>query len=1002
MHSLLARQFAKARRANGELDADKLSALVLETYESFDRDRKLLDRSSRLMEEELSQANQGLRTTTAQLHATVADRDRRFASLATNLNGIIFRARLTFPVTMEFMSEGANDILGIDAAEAAGKRPATFAMMRKEDLAPYTNAVAEAVRAKGCYEFEYKITRADGTERWLLERGYASEPDANGAYQFMDGLIFDVTDQHALREKLEQRERRFAAIAANFDGVIFRVRLDDRLSMEYVSAGSTKLWNREPDDVIGRRSPTIRLMRTEDASGYLQKVGAASLSGELYEAEYRLNMPDGQVKWVLERGRVSDRDAAGAPTHIDGFIVDVTEQRRLRDELRLREERLSSLAANIDGVLFRTRLGPPTIMEYYSPGIKKHIGRDAAELIGKPPIGIQLTHPDDVDRYKRTLDTALRDNRPYEIEFRIVLPSGQLKWVLEAGRTTAFDANGRPEIMEGMSIDMTARKEAEKALADARDAAEAANRAKSEFLAMMSHEIRTPMNGVLGMTSVLLDTELTAEQRRSASTIRESAESLLTIINDVLDFSKLEADAVELELVTFDIYELLTSTREIVAPRTTAKEIDLRVEIDDAVPQFVLADPGRIRQILLNLLGNAVKFTERGSVTLRVGAKPESENRAHLRFEVVDTGIGIPADRLGRLFQSFSQTDASMSRRFGGTGLGLAISKKLTKRMGGTIGVDSKAGKGSTFWFELPVSLSTEEEATRSRQKINPSRIDAALAAIAALGRPLRLLVAEDNVTNQLVVGLMLAKLSVTPDVVSNGLEAVDAVRHRRYDVVLMDMQMPEMDGLSATRAIRALNGPAARVPIVALTANAFAHDIEQCLNAGMNAHVSKPFRKDELLIALGDALTGQSRFATPVVEAVSDASREAALDWSTIQRFQADAGDEMLRLLIDTYLADTADKLDKLAKLAGNTNSHAEAIRIAHSLKSASAMVGAVSLSKLAARLEKTLTEGDAITSGEDAREMKLEFVNFKAALATKALPARSPSPLHILNNAH
>jgi len=922
------------------------------------------------------------------LEEAVGQRDRRFASLATNLNGIIFRARLSFPVAMEFMSAGAKEILGVEADDIIGKRPPTFDLMNKDDLARYTQDVARAARDGQPYAFEYQITRGDGQARWLLERGVASEANADGAPQYVDGLIFDVTEQHELREKLEIRERRFAAMAANFDGVMFRVRLDDKLAMEYVSPGAANIWGRAPSQVIGRRSPTLGMMEAADAGAYLEGVSKACLSGELYEAEYRLNMSDGRFKWVLERGRVSDRDASGAATHIDGFIVDVTEQRQLRDELQVREERLSSLAANIDGVLFRTRLGRTPIMEYYSPGIRKHIGVDAAELIGKPPIGRQMTHPDDIERYDRELAAALKENRPYTVEFRIILRSGQVKWVLESGRTTARDSRGRPLIMEGLSIDVTARKEAETALAGARDAAEAANKAKSEFLAMMSHEIRTPMNGVLGMTGVLLDGDLTAEQRRTASTIRASAENLLNIINDVLDFSKLDAKAIELEDMPFDLRSLVDYAVEIVAPRAQTKAIALTAAFDDAVPRYVRADPGRIRQILLNLVGNAVKFTERGSVTLNVSAKAQGDYGWVLRFDVIDTGIGIPADRLGRLFQSFSQSDASMSRRFGGTGLGLAISKKLTERMGGTIGVGSTPGRGCTFWFELPVTSSSEVEVEQRNPRADQGRLDAARDRLNALGRPLRLLVAEDNATNQLVVKSVLAKYDIAPDFAGNGLEAIEAVRRKAYDVILMDMHMPEMDGLSATKAIRAMPGGGATVPIVALTANAFAHDVEHCRAAGMNGHVGKPFHSEDLVVALGDALDGRAVFDRHSREHSSAASECTALNWNTIEEFRADSGADMLQLLVDTFVADCAEKLTQLADLAGAHSASGEALRLVHSLKSAGAMAGAAALSKHAADIEQELARGGHLTPA-GTRDLAVKFDSYRAALVERGLVA-------------
>ena len=690
---------------------------------------------------------------------------------------------------------------------------------------------------------------------------------------------------------------------------------------------------------------------------------------------------------ISKKMLVSESEALSAKAQA---LVDRDATEAANRALKLRDDLLTGLAANIDGVLFRTRLGPPTVMEYYSPGIKKHIGIDAADLIGKAPIGESMTYDEDRERYQRTVLSALKHNQPYEIEYRLVLPGGHVKWVLESGRTTAFDSDGKPMIMEGMSIDITSRKATETAVADARDMAEAASSAKSEFLAMMSHEIRTPMNGVLGMTSVLLDTSLTTEQRRSAATIRESAESLLGIINDVLDFSKLEAKAMDVECVAFDLHALLSYAKDIVTPRAAEKSISIRLDIASDVPRFVRADPGRIRQIVLNLLGNAVKFTERGSVTLKVrGRAMEAEGDVALRLDVVDTGIGIPADRLDRLFRRFSQTDASMSRKFGGTGLGLAISKKLVELMGGEIGVDSTPGQGSTFWFEVPVKASVSSDVETSEIEAEEEQLKTAVDAIAKLGRPLRLLVAEDNATNQLVVKSVLAKYGIVPDCVGNGIEAIEALRRRSYDVVLMDVHMPDMDGLAATRAIRAADGPQSKVPIVALTANAFARDIDDCLAAGMNSHVGKPFRTERLLIALGDALRsgGRVQHADNTPELRADDLPD--LDLDAIARFRDDAGEEMLTLLLETYLDDATSKLEQLARIATMPGTNAEAVRLAHSLKSASAMACAAAMSNLAASVEHDLRSGPQDVTPETVRALRLRFERYRAALVAQGLAA-------------
>ncbi|MBP6013788.1 MAG: response regulator [Alphaproteobacteria bacterium] len=523
-------------------------------------------------------------------------------------------------------------------------------------------------------------------------------------------------------------------------------------------------------------------------------------------------------------------------------------------------------------------------------------------------------------------------------------------------------------------------------LQDSLTEANIATRAKSDFLAMMSHEIRTPMNGVLGMSGILLESGLAGEQHRAAATIRESAESLLRIVNDVLDYSKLEAGAMQVELVSFDLHALFRNAAEIVAPRAKSKSVALNVTILNNVPQFVRSDPGRIRQVVLNFLGNAAKFTEKGSVELVVSTIPGDAGRTTLRVEVLDTGIGIPADRMHLLFNSFQQTDASISRKFGGTGLGLAISKKLIERLGGRIGAESTVGGGSNFWFELGLEVSSEAEAAKTHRGAAEVAAADALARIQALGRPLRLLIAEDNATNLLVAKSVLAKFDIVPDVAGNGLEALDAVRRRAYDVVLMDVHMPEMDGLEATRAIRALDSDRAKVPIVALTANAFADDIRQCEAAGMNAHVGKPFRKEDLIIALGNALGASTPSAVDSDFAATDTP---IVDWDAIERFRADAGDATLRELVDTYLASAAKELNQLAQISGRPDGTGEAVRLVHSLKSSSAMVGAAALSQLAAGLERALRQTATPVAQADAARMAALFETYRAALTDRGLAA-------------
>ena len=827
-------------------------------------------------------------------------------------------------------------------------------------------------------------------------------------------------------------------------------------------------------EVIGRSCRFLQGPQTDP--GAKRRLSQSIRAGETCEEILENYRKDGTPFW--NHVRISPvRDASGQITNFVGVEDDISDRLRIDEALKQSEARFRRAFSGTNNGAWEWNIAEGTV--YCTPQFAELLGFTTETVAQKD--WIERIHEADRSHIQQSISAHLAAGSPIECELRFLTKSGDYRWFL-AHATASRGPAGEAIQISGSVTDITRRRDAEAALQRATAAAEAATRAKSEFLANMSHEIRTPMNAVIGMTGALLDMSLTPEQKDCAKTIRNSGEALMAIIDDILDFSKIESGKLEIEAAAFDLRSCVEDAVDLVAARAFEKNIELACIMEPGTPSQVIGDVARLRQVLLNLLSNAVKFTTRGEVRISIHSE-NAGDLVRLHFAVSDTGIGIPSDRLDRLFKSFSQVDASTTRRSGGTGLGLAICRKLIDLMGGSIAVESREGVGSVFRFHIAVgrgdaaSNSHDELAGRlvAFANLSPASADAArcrlqqwgvsildgerqdLAAAAAilldvdrmadayreisahagqrpvlllctaasrrsgsfqairrlanvfpidkpvrtsqllealgaalLGKeyraqepepaaacdpgsyetsPLRVLVAEDIPANQKVILYLLSRLGIRADVVCTGVEALQAVERRQYDVVLMDVQMPEMDGLDAARRIHSRWPEAQRPWLIALTANATRQDREACLEAGMDDYLSKPVRTEHLRTALERV----------PVRRPHDSAEAAGDSWQMPPYLnEGEVDSAFLNEVFTTFLANMEARLQALSDSRREQDREGFA-RAAHSIRGSCLQMGAARLATLAERMEETARSSGKELASEVVPEAAAEFAKVR-----------------------
>jgi len=993
-----------------------------------------------------------------------------------------------------------------------------------EDRSNFVNAVREARKAGSDHMTSFcRATTRDGRVIHVQARARLVMNEAGVPTRAL-GVSWDVTREVNNAKRLEEQaaqlrdaEHRLERASLSSSEGHWEWHFKENTAW-YSTSFHALLGYQQGELPIDIRQSLRAMQMPEDRHWQDERFKRHLNNGEPYDFECRLRLSSGELKWFRVRG-TAERNAHGTPVAMAGSMHDIHQQKLAEDALKLAQRRFERAINGTQDGLWELEADGTA---WCSPRVGVLLGYAAEEFSTSTNFLRTFLHPDDASAVAAATQAHFQQEAPYDVEIRLRTRTGDYRWY-RARAIAERDQNGRPLRMSGSLQDITEARAAHVELVRATEAAEAASRAKSEFLANVSHEIRTPMNGIIGMTGLLLDTALDKTQRDYADTIRGSADSLLIVINDILDFSKIEAGKLDIDAIDLDLRSNIEDVGSMMAFQAAAKQLELVLHIHPDLPGRVIGDPQRIRQCLINLVGNAIKFTRSGEIVLEVRNVGNRDGKVLAQFEVRDTGIGIAPDKLQTLFQPFVQADSSTTRHFGGTGLGLSIVRRLVEMMGGAVGLESELGKGSTFWFTLPLEPIAGEAgapwsdaAAKSGRRIlivdnnethrrvlagqlmhagyevslaagghealqmlrqgvtdgheydivladyqlhdmdgatlggqinaSPQLSSARIVILTSLDRhsdirrfasmgfagyltkPVRsrellecfdrllsrdasewhlrsqpmvtssmlattermrryrgnVLLVEDNAVNQKVAVRYLERMGCEVRVADNGAEGVRAYREGKFDIVLMDLQMPVMDGLTATREIRQLEAGRPMTPIVALTANAMSGQLERCLEAGMNAFLTKPLeiaRLYETLERFGLGVTQQADATAPAEEST------APVDLAKLNEI-TDGDAEFTYELASTFISSGYQVINEITAALAAFDRVALA-RAAHKLKGASANIHAESV-----RESSHALEAQAESLDQPRLQELIERLHQAFTVTVKFLQENAPEP--------